>query len=206
MRDELLIAIVAAGESRRLGQPKQLVNVEGESLIRRQCRVAIESCIGPVTVICGCQAEACSAQIMNLPVAVRHNEQWREGIASSIREATRAAIEKHSVALLILHADQYRVTCKDLRTLHAAWMTSAISTACRSRHADYAGPPVIFSVALFSQLMQLRGDEGARSILSTLDPDLLIDVSMPNAICDLDLPSQLSDISQESARDALPAN
>lgn len=196
MRDELLIAILAAGASRRLGQPKQFVSVNGESLLRRQCRVAIESCIAPVAVICGCQADSCIAEIADLPVTIRRNEQWREGIASSIREATRAAIENNAVALLILHGDQYRITAQDLRTLHAAWSASGPSVACRSRYADYAGPPVILPAALFGELMQLRGDEGARRVLSTLDADSLIDVAMPNAIYDLDLPAQLSAINQ----------
>jgi CTP:molybdopterin cytidylyltransferase MocA len=196
MRDELLIAILAAGASRRLGRPKQLVDVDGELLLRRQCRVAIESCLGPVAVICGCQAEACTAPIIDLPVAVQRNERWREGVASSIRQATRAASENNAIALLILHGDQYRVTAEDLRTLHAAWRGAAsrASTVCRARHADYAGPPVIWPAALFGELMRLQGDEGARSVLSTLDADSLIDVAMPNSMYDLDLPAQLSAI------------
>jgi molybdenum cofactor cytidylyltransferase len=129
-------------------------------------------------------------------VAIRRNEQWREGIASSIREATRAAIENNAVALLILHGDQYRVTAWDLRKLHAAWAASAPSVACRSRHADYTGPPVILPAALFGELMQLRGDEGARPVLSTFDANSLIDVAMPNAMYDLDLPAQLSSVNQ----------
>lgn len=197
MCDELLIAILAAGASRRLGQPKQLVNVDGETLLRRQCRIAIDSRVAPVAVICGCQAELCIAEIADLPVAIRRNEQWPEGIASSIREATGAAIEIHAAALFILHGDQYRVTAEDLRALHATWTVSGPSAVCRSRYADYTGPPVILPSALFGELMKLRGDDGARSVLSALDanpPLSLIDVAMPNAIYDLDLPGQLSAI------------
>ncbi|MCI0366462.1 MAG: nucleotidyltransferase family protein [Phycisphaerales bacterium] len=191
MRDELLIAILAAGASQRLGQPKQLVDVNGEPLLRRQCRVAIEARVAPVAAICGCQADTCIAQIADLPVTIRRNEQWREGIASSIREAVGAAIEIHAGALLILHGDQYRVTAEDLRGLHAAWIASDSSMACRSRHADYTGPPVILPAALFGKLLKLRGDEGARPVLSGLDAASLIEVTMPNAVHDLDLPAQL---------------
>ena len=53
--DRLVLAILAAGASRRLGQPKQLVSLEGELLLRRQCRIALEAQIGRVAVILGCR-------------------------------------------------------------------------------------------------------------------------------------------------------
>jgi molybdenum cofactor cytidylyltransferase len=198
MPDDVLIAILAAGASRRLGRPKQLVEIDGESLLRRQCRVAIDSRIAPVVVICGCHADLCMAEVSDLSVAIRRNEHWEEGIASSIREATLAAMENDAAGLLILHGDQYRIAAQDLRNLYAAFAAAGSSKAHRARHGDYAGPPVILPASLFGELMQLRGDEGARPVLSMLDPDSLRDVEMPNAIHDLDLPAQLSAVNQGS--------
>lgn len=191
MPERLLVAILAAGASRRLGRPKQLVNVGGEPLLRRQCRVAIESGVGPVAAVLGCHADACAETIADLPVAVRVNEQWEEGLGSSLREAVRAAVEGEAVGLLVLHADQYRITAADLRVLHAAWAASGETTACRARHGDYAGPPAILPAACFAELLKLRGDAGARRVLSTLGADSLVDVPMPTATHDLDLPEQL---------------
>jgi CTP:molybdopterin cytidylyltransferase MocA len=192
MAERLLIAILAAGASRRLGQPKQLVNVGGEPLLQRQCRIAIESGVAPVAVILGSRAEACAAAIKDLQVAIRVNEHWQEGVASSLREAVLAAIEEDAVGLLILHGDQYRITSGDLQAMHAAWSSAGGGKACRARHADYAGPPVIFPAMCFAELLELTGDEGARRVLSPLvGTDALIDVPMANAIQDLDLPEQL---------------
>src|SRR5436190_14165465 len=80
MHEAPLIAILAAGASRRLGQPKQLVAIGDEPLLRRQCRVALESRIGPVTIILGCRADQCATALAGLAVAVRRNDQWDEGI------------------------------------------------------------------------------------------------------------------------------
>src|SRR6188472_4388996 len=110
MRDDLLIAVLAAGASHRLGQPKQFVIVGNEPLLRRQCRMAIESGVGPVTTILGCHAAACAELLGGLQVAIRRNESWEEGLASSIREAARAAIECAASGLLLFHCDHYRLS------------------------------------------------------------------------------------------------
>src|SRR3954469_1035503 len=93
MPGDLLLAILAAGASRRLGQAKQLVMIENEPLLRRQCRIALESQIGDVVAILGCHADPCRRTIADLSLSIRINEEWSEGLASSIRHATRAAME-----------------------------------------------------------------------------------------------------------------
>lgn len=191
VRDDVLIAILAAGASRRLGYPKQLVQVRGEALLRRQCRIALEADIAPVAVILGCSAEQCVAQVVDLQVVVRLNHQWEEGMASSLREAARVAIEMNANGLLVLHGDQHRVTASDLQQLYNTWRNPPRPTACRARAASYAGPPVIMSSSLFDGLTHLKGEEGARAVLADLAPDALMDVAMPRAAYDLDAPEQL---------------
>jgi molybdenum cofactor cytidylyltransferase len=197
MSERLLIAILAAGASRRLGQPKQLVDIGGEPLLRRQCRVALESAVAPVAVVLGCHADACAATIADLPVTIRVNHEWEEGLASSLREAVRAAVECGVGGLLILHADQYGVTAEDIKALNRAWADAGGMTACRARHGEYAGPPAILPSGCFSRLLQVRGDEGARQVLSpqpgTRSP---IDVPMAAAADDLDVPEQLISFSK----------
>jgi molybdenum cofactor cytidylyltransferase len=124
-------------------------------------------------------------------VTIRLNHEWAEGIASSLREAVRAAVEGDAAALLILHGDQYRVTADDLRALHTAWAGAGGTTACRARDGDYAGPPVILPSGSFARLLELRGDEGARRVLSEQGIDGPIDVPMPTAVHDVDVPEDL---------------
>jgi len=188
---DILIAVLAAGSSSRLGQPKQLVTIKGEALLHRQCRMALETQIAPVAVVLGSNAMACAKAIAELPVTQLINQNWKEGIASSVRVATQAAIQLNASGLLILLCDQFKVTAQDLQKLCRAWAKSGGTKACRSRYQDYAGPPVILPKACFPMAMELHGDEGARKVFEKLKADSLIEVPMLNAVQDLDLPSQL---------------
>jgi len=87
MADRLLIAILAAGASRRLGLPKQLVRLNGEALIHRQARIALEAKCGDAVVILGAASAECASAIADLSLTTRFNHEWEEGMAASIREA-----------------------------------------------------------------------------------------------------------------------
>jgi CTP:molybdopterin cytidylyltransferase MocA len=104
---DLVVAVVAAGASRRLGRAKQLVPVGGEPLLRRQCRCALSARVGEVVAILGCDEAQHRKVIVDLPVDVRVNDKWAEGLAATLRSAVRAAKERQA-ALLVLPCDQYR--------------------------------------------------------------------------------------------------
>ena len=191
MNDQLLVAILAAGASRRLGQPKQLVRIDGQPMLRRQCSVAIEAHVGSIAVILGCEAQKCAAAIEGLPVSIRINESWREGLAASLREATRAAMEEHAAGLLLFHCDQYRVGPVDLRQLQKSWVDGGRQQACRAVHASYVGPPVIFPAACFPDLLTLQGEEGASGVLARMERGGVISIDIPSAVVDLDSPQDL---------------
>ena len=79
------VLILAAGASRRLGQPKQLVKFQEETLIHRITNEAIKANIGGVTVVTGYKKEEVSAEIKDLSAKIFYNAEWQEGIGSSIR-------------------------------------------------------------------------------------------------------------------------
>src|SRR6266852_4665448 len=130
---DLVVAVLAAGASRRLGRAKQLVPIGGEPLMRRQCRCALSARVGEVLAILGCDEAQHREVIVDLPVDVRVNDEWEEGLAATLRSAVRAAKERHA-ALLVLPCDQYRIMPDDLRTLYEHWRW-APSIACVSRWA-----------------------------------------------------------------------
>lgn len=82
--------VLAAGGSRRLGQPKQLLELDGETLLRRTVRIAVEAGCGPVVVVLGAGAEALRLQVAGLPAEVVVNAEWEQGMGGSIRAGLEA--------------------------------------------------------------------------------------------------------------------
>ncbi|HEY0757641.1 MAG TPA: nucleotidyltransferase family protein [Acidisarcina sp.] len=82
--------VLAAGGSRRLGQPKQLLELDGEALLRRTVRIAVEAGCGRVVVVLGAGAEALRLQVAGLPAEVVVNAEWEQGMGGSIRAGLEA--------------------------------------------------------------------------------------------------------------------
>jgi len=192
---DLLVVILAAGASRRLGRAKQLVSIGGEPLLRRQCRCALRARIGRVLVVVGCDGDQHRRVIADLPVEVRVNDEWQEGIAATLRHAVGVAIVRRA-ALLVLPCDQYRITPNDLRTLHDVWRLVP-SAACVSRWHDYAGPPAVLPIQCYEEILALRGDTGARALLYHPKRLRPLEVANLRATYDLDSPEDLR-IAQET--------
>ena len=189
MLPDLVVAVLAAGASRRLGRAKQLVPVGGEPLLRRQCRCALSARVGEVVAILGCDEAHHREAIIDLPVDVRVNDEWEEGLAATLRSAVRMARGRRA-ALLVLPCDQYRIIPEDLRTLSDRWRR-APSIACASRWGRYAGPPAILPIHYHDEVLGLHGDIGARSLLyhpRRPSPD---EIANPRAPFDLDSPEDM---------------
>jgi molybdenum cofactor cytidylyltransferase len=186
--------ILAAGASHRLGQPKQLVVYNDETLIHRSIRVATEAGASPVLVVLGANALRIREAIHFLPnIHIVENESWSEGMASSIRTGI-AALHQYApdaLAALILACDQPSVTADHLRQLIAASNNGSDTVA--STYADRRGIPAIFPSAIFSQLNQLTGDRGARDILQAHD---LLTIPLQNGDLDIDTPFDLARLQQ----------
>jgi CTP:molybdopterin cytidylyltransferase MocA len=186
--------LLAAGASRRLGWPKQLVEFEGETLLNRTIRLAREASAAPVLVVLGAHfAEICVTLPLNDVVLV-HNDQWETGMASSMRAGLRAleTCAPAAQAVLMLTCDQPRLTAEHLRTLLAACAGKDAPIAA-SIYGGTRGTPAMFPRALFPRLAALEGDKGARSIL-TKPPCELIEIDFPGGEVDIDMPGDLDEL------------
>jgi CTP:molybdopterin cytidylyltransferase MocA len=149
--------VLAAGASTRLGEPKQLVMLGGETLLERAVRVAHEAGCAPVVVVLGAAAELVAARCDLGSAVVVVNEAWEEGMASSIRVGIGGVGGADGVVLMT--CDQPAVTAEHLLALMAAGQVTA------SAYAERRGVPAYFPGAAFPALAALRGDAGARELL-----------------------------------------
>ena len=83
--DTCAAIILAAGASTRLGQPKQLVAVDGETLLRRTARLAIQAGCLPVVVVLGRDAATLAGEVEGLGASIVINDEWQTGMASSLK-------------------------------------------------------------------------------------------------------------------------
>ncbi len=149
--------VLAAGASTRLGEPKQLVKLGGETLLERAVRTAREAGCSPVVAVLGAAAELIAEQCDLSDAVVVVNELWDEGMGSSLRVGLGAVGGAEGVVLMT--CDQPAVTAAHLRAL----MDSGGVTA--SAYAGRRGVPAYFPASAFAGLLELKGDRGARDLL-----------------------------------------
>ncbi len=183
--------MLAAGSSRRLGEPKQLVFLGGETLLERAARVAREAGLQPIYIVFGvvvsgghdvdfgvAKLESYTPQFC-VPLL---NEGAAEGMASSIRVGVGAAVEAGVDGVVVMACDQPAVSAGHLRELMAGG-----GEVVASEYAGRRGVPAYFPASYFKELMELRGDVGARELLLGARA-----VELPGGELDVDTPEELA--------------
>ncbi|UWZ83673.1 nucleotidyltransferase family protein [Occallatibacter riparius] len=181
--------ILAAGASRRLGQPKQLVKYHGETLIARAVRIAYEAGLDPVIVVLGAERDPVRAAVSDERVVFVENDAWAEGIASSMR-AGLDALEPDAVGALIMPCDQPRLTSDHLSRMMHSFADGVIVA---SSYAGLRGVPAIFPRDTWSELMKLSADVGARRLLANPERSV-VEVAFDGGEVDIDAPEDLDQL------------
>jgi len=185
------IIVLAAGASARMGAPKQLLRYDGETLLRRVVRAALGSRCRPAVVVLGAQAEALRGEIVGAQVVI--NQEWAEGMASSIRcglHALATAMAEPLAAVVLLLCDQPFVTSMIIDRLLETYERKRPLLVASEYEADgerTQGVPALFSRALFSELMALHGAEGARRVIRRHASKAAL-IAAPEAAFDVDTP------------------
>ena len=156
------IVILAAGNSSRLGRPKQLLEFHGRTLIEHIVDEAILSGLQPIVVVAG--AVDLIAALANRPVKIIDNPHWREGMASSIVAGVTSILNAPIKALIITSCDQPHISAKLFQDMIAAQEGRAKGIVACS-YAGITGIPVLFGRRYFTMLRELSGQEGAKKIL-----------------------------------------
>ncbi|MGK7881857.1 MAG: NTP transferase domain-containing protein [Crocosphaera sp.] len=185
-KSSIAVIILAAGASRRMGQPKQLLPYKGQNLLNYITKCAIASLGNPVIVILGANVEKIELEIASLPVKLIKNNHWNEGISSSIRCGI-SYIQKqylHIDGVVFITCDQPFISAKLIKQLIDAYY-STNKPIIASQYEETLGIPALFSHTFFPELMHLKGDRGAKKIINKY-PDLVYVIDFPQGQIDLD--------------------
>lgn len=178
------VIVLAAGGSRRLGRPKQLLRRDGETLVHRMTRLAMDTAPDRLLVVCGGQAEEVGAAVEDLPVELLINTHWQDGLGSSLRVAA-SALARHAGPTLILSCDQPGLAVAHLQTL-LDLAQHALSGCAATLHGERIGIPVVVSAPVLRTAYSLRGDHGLGEILNAFPRDGLATMTAPELQHDLD--------------------
>jgi CTP:molybdopterin cytidylyltransferase MocA len=177
--------VLAAGEGRRFGGAKQLAAVRGRPMLAHVVDAAREV-LDPLVVVVGAHADAILAEIPGLP-AVRCAD-WAEGQSASLRAGVEALAGSDEVVVLV--GDQPGITPEVLRAIPPLDGYDAV----RATYEGVPGHPVLLGPRVLAEVAGLRGDAGARDLLSrfrvrTWEAGHLADPT------DVDTPDQLEALS-----------
>lgn len=177
--------ILAAGGATRFGGPKQLLEVDGETLVDRACRTALAAGCEPVLRVLGARAE----EILTCPelpdVFTLVHENWQAGMGGSLAAGAcrLLELEPECEAIFILLADQPLVSPELLGKMLELLESRASMVLCD--YGESSGPPALFKWPHFPELMELTGDRGAKA-LAAKHPGAVAWFPFPGGACDID--------------------
>jgi molybdenum cofactor cytidylyltransferase len=182
------IVILAAGESQRLGQPKQFVEFQGKTLLEHTVDCAIASQANVTVVVLG------NSMYQNSRCHILVNPNWQEGMGASIRVGLNDLVTNRSdlSAVIISVCDQPFISTDLFDQLIAEYHARSPLIVAAS-YGNVIGVPALFDRQLFPELQQLQGDIGARKIIKKYPGDCKL-VAFPQGNIDIDTPADLQNL------------
>jgi molybdenum cofactor cytidylyltransferase len=152
-----------------MGEPKQLLQINGESLVRRAVKTLakVQYKLLPNVLVLGANAEKITAEVQDLPIHCTFNADWQSGMASSIHCGLSFLLtqEPDLEAVIIILIDQPLLQASILDRLIAQFSLQPSKHIVASQYNDTLGVPALFSKSIFEDLLNLNGEAGARKVI-----------------------------------------
>ncbi|MCC6724401.1 MAG: nucleotidyltransferase family protein [Saprospiraceae bacterium] len=184
------VLMLAAGASTRLGQPKQLVKIGEATLLEHSLKTALSIENQGVTVVLGAYATEIKKAIEQLPVQIAINDNWQEGMGSTIA-CGMGLIPSDADAVLLLLCDQPAIHGGLLEKLIGKWMENSTKIIA-SAYGGSFGPPAIFGRSYFQELKMLQGQQGAKKLMERYKSENLLLIDFPEGAFDVDTVDDLA--------------
>ena len=186
---KLSILILAAGNSSRLGQPKQLIEFEGQTLIERITETALLFS-DDILIVLGGNFELIIPKLerFNNSISTIFNPNWQQGMGTSISIGVEKLAEKADLILILLSDQPFisKVLLQNMMQTFAKSSNHIVSCV----YNQQLGVPMIFDKSMFPQLIKLNGEKGAKSFLHLYKNSISV-VDFPEGIIDIDTPEDL---------------
>jgi molybdenum cofactor cytidylyltransferase len=177
--------VLAAGESKRMAKPKQLLSFGDATILEHVVENLLRSKVGEVVLVLGHESGAIRARFEGAPIKIALNPRYREGMSTSIICGLGVA-SPDSRAFLIALGDQPLIRTETVNRLIAAYENGGKGIVQPIFHG-MAGHPVIFDRKYREEIEALRGDVGGREILKAHPDDVLqVEVDTSSVIYDID--------------------
>ncbi len=180
--------ILAAGESKRLGEPKQLLPLGGRFLIEWVLGAALESDLDRIVLVLGCEHKRIRRSLLawtgHPKCEVLVNSAYRDGLSTSLKAGV-ARIQNDCFSAMFLLGDQPMLDAAHINLLLKKFAQSEKSI-CVPTHGGTRGNPTLFASAFYPAILNLTGDRGAREVIAA-HPDQVLAVEVPDPVVFLDI-------------------
>ncbi len=186
--------VLAAGRSTRMGGAnKLLAEVGGKPMVRHVVEAALASRARPVVVVTGHQAAGVAAALAGLEVTFVDNPDYAVGLSGSLK-AGIGAVPVSADAALVLLGDMPQITSVHLDRLVAAFAAEDGAVIVPT-HKGRRGNPVLWPRAYFAEMLQLKGDAGAKRLMAAHAADVReVDLGTDAIFADVDTPEALAEL------------
>lgn len=200
----LAALVLAAGGSSRYGGCKQLVEVNGASLVWRAVAKLVPL-LPPerIGVVVGAEWEAVEWELAEWRVNIVRNPHWQQGLASSLKAGINSLPPECAAALITL-CDQPLVSSMRLRQLLTLWAAQPARISA-AQFAGAVGAPAVFPREFYPELLELEGDAGAKTVMAR-HPERLAALPIPEAEFDLDTPADLEKLKRRLEEPSTASN
>lgn len=185
--------VLAAGSSVRLGRNKLLLDLGGETVVRRAARSAILAGLDPVVVVLGHEAERVRQELEGLSCVVVVNPDHPRGAGTSVRVGVARASETKAGALVLMLADMPFVTAGMIATLVARRRETGAPLVV-SRYGETQAPPSVFDRSLFGELLASDDTSCAKPVIRRHATESVAVEWPPEALQDLDVAADYDQI------------
>lgn len=167
------ILILAAGQSKRMGKPKQLLPYKNSTLLLEKIKQFQSLENVQVFVVLGAYFKDIFPLLREKPVKVVLNSNWHEGMGSSLSKGIELIKKKEGF-------DRVLITLADLPLMESSHYEELIELSkssgkriIQTEYEDTLGVPVVFDKSLYNSLSRLKNEEGAKPLIEKYKKEVL---------------------------------